>query len=108
MARGQAQVDPQRLAHTVRAYTSRVVADFARQGTPVDIVQIGNEITAGILWPTGRVYRPDGEHWEPLAALLDAGITGARQGNPGNHSLSVMLHIDRGAHVLPVLERLAR
>lgn len=84
------------LAHTVRAYTSRVVADFARQGTPVDIVQIGNEITAGILWPTGRVYRPDGEHWEPLAALLDAGITGARQGNPGNHSLSVMLHIDRG------------
>jgi arabinogalactan endo-1,4-beta-galactosidase len=84
------------LAHTVRAYTSRVVADFARQGTPVDIVQIGNEITAGILWPTGRVYRPDGEQWEPLAALLDAGIAGARQGNPGNHRLSVMLHIDRG------------
>jgi len=84
------------LTATVRGYTARVVADFARQGTPVDMVQIGNEITAGLLWPLGKLYRSGGEHWAALATLLNAGIAGARQANPAQHRLAVMLHLDRG------------
>jgi arabinogalactan endo-1,4-beta-galactosidase len=80
------------LSATVRAYTRDAVAAFARQGTPVSMVQVGNEITNGMLWPLGQIYRPDGEHFAEFATLLKAGIAGAREaGAP-----SIMVHIDRG------------
>jgi arabinogalactan endo-1,4-beta-galactosidase len=84
------------LTRTVRAYTRDIVADFARHGAPVDMVQIGNEVTAGMLWPLGQIYQDDRQHWPEFAALLSAGIAGARAGNPRGHELEVMVHIDRG------------
>ncbi|HEX6355866.1 glycoside hydrolase family 53 protein [Actinophytocola sp.] len=80
------------LATTVRNYTRDVVAAFARQGTPVSMVQVGNEITSGMLFPLGEIYRSDGEHWAEFTTLLKAGIAGAREaGAP-----SIMVHVDRG------------
>lgn len=93
---GWADLDLAALARKVERYTARVLADFAAQGTPVDMVQIGNEITGGMLWPLGKIYQDDGEHWTEFAALMQAGIAGARAGNPAGHRLAVMLHIDRG------------
>jgi arabinogalactan endo-1,4-beta-galactosidase len=84
------------LAGTVRAYTRDAIAAFARQGTPVDMIQVGNEITNGMLFPLGQVYRSDGQHWAEFATLLKAGITGAREGNPAGNPLAIMVHIDRG------------
>ncbi|HET9138237.1 glycoside hydrolase family 53 protein [Actinophytocola sp.] len=84
------------LAETVRRYTRDAVAAFARQGTPVAMIQVGNEITSGMLFPLGQIYRPDGEHWPEFTTLLKAGITGAREGNPAGNRLDVMIHIDRG------------
>ncbi len=57
---------------------------------------MGNEITAGILWPVGQLYPPEGpQRWAEFATLLKAGITGARQG-AGARPPKIMLHIDRG------------
>jgi arabinogalactan endo-1,4-beta-galactosidase len=85
------------LAATVHDYTRDIIASFARAGAAVDMVQIGNEVTAGMLWPVGQIYRPDGTtHFPEFCTLLNAGITGARAGNPRGHRLDVMVHIDRG------------
>jgi len=84
------------LAGTVHDYTRDIVAGFARHGVPVDMVQIGNEVTAGMLWPEGQIYREDGAHFPEFCTLLKAGIAGARAGNPRRHRLEVMVHIDRG------------
>ncbi len=84
------------LTAKVRSYARDLVREFAAQGTPVDIFQMGNEITAGILWPAGQLYPADGtQHWSEFATLLKAGIAGAREG-AGRHPLKVMLHIDKG------------
>jgi arabinogalactan endo-1,4-beta-galactosidase len=80
------------LATTVRNYTRDAVTAFARQGSPVSMVQVGNEITNGMLFPLGQIYRSDGEHWSEFATLLKAGIAGARDGG----APLVMVHIDRG------------
>ena len=37
-----------------QTYTRRVIQAFAAQGTPVDLVSIGNEIRSRIVWPNGR------------------------------------------------------
>jgi arabinogalactan endo-1,4-beta-galactosidase len=84
------------LARTVHDYTAGVIAAFARQGSPVDMVQIGNEITAGMLWPLGQIYVGDAQRWPEFTTLVKAGLAGARAGNPRGHRLRTMLHIDRG------------
>ncbi|MFC3744698.1 glycoside hydrolase family 53 protein, partial [Paractinoplanes deccanensis] len=82
----------------IRTYTRDPLRDFARQGTPVDILQVGNEITNGILWPVGQLYLPDGtQQWQPFTDLLKSAITGAREA--AGDRLRIMLHIDRGGRM---------
>ena len=77
--------DLSQLTSTVRSYTQQVISAFAEQGTPVDMVSIGNEIRNGILWPVGEINCAAG----PAAAagptsrtLLKAGVAGRRGGQP--------------------------
>jgi len=88
------------LTQKIRSYTRSLLCDFADQGTPVDILQVGNEITNGILWPVGQLYLSDGtQQWPQFAQLLKAGIAGAREAADRRaraHPLRIMLHIDRG------------
>ncbi len=86
------------LTTTVRNYTQSVMSAFARQGTPVDMVSIGNEIRNGILWPVGEVDWTADTGWDNLTTLLEAGVAGARAGNPAGHKLLVMLHFDEGGN----------
>src|SRR5436190_988026 len=81
---------------TVQSYTQQSVAAFAKQGTPVDLVSIGNEIRNGILWPVGEINCTDCGGWDNLAQLLKAGVAGAEAGNPAGHKLLVMMHYDQG------------
>lgn len=83
------------LVDSVEAYTRRVMAALHDQGTPPAFVQVGNEITAGMLWDDGRVGGAfdTPAQWDRLAALLDAGLRAARDaGDP----VTTLLHLDRG------------
>ncbi|HUA06139.1 MAG TPA: glycosyl hydrolase 53 family protein [Solirubrobacteraceae bacterium] len=86
------------LTTTVKNYTAQVIGAFAAQGTPVDMVSIGNEIRNGILWPVGQVDWATNSGWDNLATLLKAGVAGARAANPSGHRLLVMLHFDEGGN----------
>jgi arabinogalactan endo-1,4-beta-galactosidase len=90
--------DLAQLTATVKDYTQQVIGAFARQGTPVDLVSIGNEIRNGILWPVGQVNWSADTGWANLTTLLKAGVAGARAGNPPGHRLLVMLHFDEGGN----------
>jgi arabinogalactan endo-1,4-beta-galactosidase len=80
------------LANTVESYTRDTLRAFARQGTPVDMVSIGNEIRNGILWPVGHLdWTP--QSWNALGTLLKAGVTGAKEADP---HVRIMLHYDQG------------
>lgn len=88
--------DLAQLTATVQSYTQQTISAFAKQGTPVDMVAIGNEIRNGILWPVGQVDPTTGSGYDALATLLKAGVAGARAGNPPGHQLLVMMHYDQG------------
>jgi arabinogalactan endo-1,4-beta-galactosidase len=90
--------DLTQLTATVRSYTQQVIAAFAGQGTPVDMVSIGNEIRNGILWPVGEINCTNCGGWDNLAQLLKAGVAGAQAGNPAGHKLLVMMHYDQGGN----------
>lgn len=86
------------LADSVRMYTRDVVRAFADQGAPPRVVQLGNEVTGGLLWDAGRVGGAfdDEAHWDALARLLAAGAEGIDEALPPAARPRVMLHLDRG------------
>ncbi len=67
------------LVGAVREYTRLTMERFIAEGLTPEYVQIGNEITNGMLWPDGRVElreAHDIEAWTRLARLLRAGFAG--------------------------------
>ncbi len=54
------------------------------------MVQVGNEITKGLLWPDGHI-----DNVETMATLLKAGIKGVREECPG---AKIVLHLDFGTN----------
>ncbi|KAI5782568.1 family 53 glycosyl hydrolase [Geopyxis carbonaria] len=76
------------LVAEVSSYTTDVVRAFTAAGITPEIVSVGNEIRAGILWPLGKYDQPAN-----LARLLNAGAAAVRAASP---STLVMLHTDRG------------
>jgi arabinogalactan endo-1,4-beta-galactosidase len=89
---------PGALADSVRAYTRDVLRAFAAAGAPPAWVQLGNEISAGLLWPAGRVGGAEDvpERWDQLARLLQAAQAGIDEAGPARARPRVMLHTDRG------------
>lgn len=90
--------DLTQLTATVGSYTQQVISAFAKQGTPVDLVSIGNEIRNGILWPVGEINCTNCGGWANFTQLLKAGVAGAQAGNPAGHKLLIMMHYDQGAN----------
>ncbi len=80
------------LAQRVYDHTRDVVSALNAQGTPPGIVQIGNEITDGMLWPTGRLSSGGLTN---LVAFLNAGRAAVRDAAVGRPA-RVMIHLDRG------------
>ncbi len=81
----------QQLAGQVFAYTRDVIAAFAREGLMPDMVQVGNEITNGMLWPDGKLPA----NWDNFADLVKAGIRGVKSGSGSRPSPKIMIHIER-------------
>jgi beta-galactosidase len=69
-------------------YTLQVMKELKDQGTLPDMVQVGNEINHGIVWPEGNVSNPDS-----LAQLLNAGTAAVKAINPAT---VMMLHVALG------------
>jgi hypothetical protein len=83
-----ADLDYATLRDTLRSYTTEVLRALQAQGTLPDMVQIGNEVNHGLLWPDGHIG-----HLDQLAGLLQAGVQGVAAVSP---DLPVMMHLALG------------
>ncbi|WP_338701795.1 arabinogalactan endo-1,4-beta-galactosidase [Streptomyces sp. Q6] len=81
------------LTRAVHDHTSDVLGALVRQGTPADLVQVGNEINGGLLWPEGKNWGEGSGGWDTTAAFLKAGLQAARDTTP---RVRTMLHIASG------------
>jgi len=73
------------LLSQVYTYTAGVCAALKEQGIEPDIVQTGNEINAGMLWPDGGT-----NDWPKLAMLLKRAYAAVKDSLP---ETQVMLHL---------------
>lgn len=76
------------LKQAVYDFTRDVMQALKDQGTAPDMVQVGNEINHGMIWPEGSI-----RHLDSLAQLIYAGINGVRAVAPAT---TIMLHVALG------------
>jgi beta-galactosidase len=78
----------EQLRQTVFNYSRSVIQQLKAAGAEPNMVQIGNEINHGMIWPEGHINNLDS-----LAQLVYAGIQGVKAADP---SIQIMLHIALG------------
>jgi arabinogalactan endo-1,4-beta-galactosidase len=88
-------LDLAQLIQQMRVYNSNTIATFAAAGAMPDYVQVGNEITSGMLWPLGQVTGNGGASWSQLGLLMNAAIGGIQDAS-GARMPKIIVHIDRG------------
>ena len=69
-------------------FTHQLMSRLQREGITPAWVQVGNEISNGMMWPLGRL-----PHWDNLALFLTAGARAVKAVSP---SSQVILHLDAG------------
>jgi arabinogalactan endo-1,4-beta-galactosidase len=76
-------------------FTHDVVQSLAEQGTTPDMVQVGNEITNGMLWDEAKVSDEfdTGSQWDKLCVLLKSGLSAVKD---VSGSIKTVIHIERG------------
>lgn len=95
------QDDLAAIAERCETYTCETLRVFAREEVFPELVQIGNEIENGLLWPVGKIWKagatePD---WNNAATLFKAASHGVRRGTPAGKHTRIVLHTATGGHV---------
>lgn len=83
-------LDFQELKQAVYDYTKDVLIRMKQEDVFPDIVQIGNEIRSGMLFPDGEV-----PHFDRLTELVNAGIRAVRDVDTSNET-KIVIHLDQG------------
>ena len=105
------------LVNQTETYTAKVVKTLKDAGAAPDFVQVGNEITGGLLWPDAQVKVPlstvkvfsgdvvvirppepydDAKQWDHLTRVLRAATRGVRSVTTPEDHVRIVVHIDCG------------
>ena len=78
------------LEDRIYSYSNEVIKRFISEGVRPDMVQTGNEINNGMVWPQGKIE--DGQ-FESFAVMLRCATAGVRAADP---TIPIMIHIACG------------
>lgn len=78
------------LEKAVYDFTKETINAFASEGIIPDMIQVGNEISNGLLWPEGQV-----PNYANIARFISAGIRAIKEIYP---TAKIMIHLDNGGN----------
>ena len=78
------------LEQAVYDYTLESMQTFLDAGVNITMVQVGNELSKGLLWPEGKV-----PNYDNIATFVNAGIRAVRKADA---AIPVMIHLDNGGN----------
>lgn len=78
------------LEKAVYDFTFECMSRAIAEGINVTMVQVGNEVTNGLLWPEGRV-----PNYDNIARFISSGIRAVRKVNA---LIPIMIHLDNGGN----------
>jgi arabinogalactan endo-1,4-beta-galactosidase len=105
MPKAWVDLDMEQLEQAIYDYTAEVIQTLADADAMPDMVQIGNEVNNGMMWPAGKTYASPGEEvggYDGLAALLSQGVRAVRDHDPSNgdpeERIKIAIHLADGGN----------
>ncbi len=86
-------MDAPQLEQAVYDFTRDTLLAMRQAGVFPDLIQVGNELTNGMLWPQGKLLECG--NYDNLAKFVSAGIRAVRSLDP---KLPIMIHLDNGGN----------
>ena len=84
------------LEQAVYDFTFDTMELFKKEGVNITMVQVGNELSNGLLWPEGKIDVDAGiGEYDNIAKFVSSGIRAVRKSNP---DIPVMIHLDNGGN----------
>ena len=84
------------LEQAVYDFTLETMELFKKEGVNITMVQVGNELSNGLLWPEGKIDVGAGIcEYDNVAKFVSAGIRAVRKITP---DIPVMIHLDNGGN----------
>ena len=84
-------IEGQDLCHEVYKYTCEVLKEFINKDICPEMIQVGNELTNGLLWPEGNLENPD-----EMIELIKSGIKAVK--DTAGNDIKIILHLDNGGN----------
>ena len=80
------------LTDSICAYTKASLEYLKKAGVQPEFIQVGNEITNGMLWPIGKIDPTSAEGWDVLCGFLKAGSKACREVCPKSQ---IIIHTEK-------------
>lgn len=89
------------LDSTIESYTDSTLNAFNAAGVMPNMVQVGNEINNGMLWPSGELNfsgttAQQEASWQAFGSLINSAIAGVREAQGSGPKIQVAIHIANG------------
>lgn len=85
------------MSDSVYKYTKESLMKLNNAGVTPDFIQVGNEISYGMLWPTGKVDIYDNKNWDILTDFIKSGCKACREICP---KAKIIIHIERSGETV--------
>lgn len=86
------------MCREIYRFTAETLTRFAAEGASPEYVQVGNEITNGMLWPVGRLDRDTPEvlqeGFDRLSRLVNAGTSAVR----ASSDAKIIIHLEQSGN----------
>lgn len=89
-----AHLNEEQMVQAVYGFTKKCLETAVQAGVAPEMVQVGNEITNGMLWPMGQLEAADGTrgNYDNFCRLVGAGCRACREVLP---KAKIILHLER-------------
>lgn len=93
-------LDAEQLNKAVREFTEECIKKLDKAGARPDMVQIGNELNGGMLWPSGKIWKSktdtDIGGMDGFITLLKSASKGVRDAQGNGNKIKVVIHLADG------------
>ena len=80
------------LPDSIYEYTKDSLEHMVKEGAFPDLIQVGNEIINGMLWPVAKVDPLGMENWDLFVKLLESGAKACREICP---KAKIIIHTEK-------------
>ena len=80
------------LCDSIYAHTKASLQKLVAAGAEPELIQVGNEITNGMLWPVGKINHDENDNWDILCNMIESGTKACREVCPKSR---IIIHTEK-------------